>query len=346
MIATAERLKQERKMPYKASSSALRTSYASLMRYRRRSRLGQSLVGKPGPSKVKPLQVQSLKESIRHLTFCPRRTLGTAELYERFRDSVSRRDLRLFINEMRMELRGLQESLERRVQWRWPGAVWSIDDTLTALLPNAQGMIHLLYDLGGRYNLRALGSETIAHGDQVAQNLEELFERVGVPLFLKRDNGSNLNHWRVNEVLGRRGVIPLNSPVYYPPYNGAIEREQAELKKRLFARVGEEPLNKREYRLECEMAAQELNHRRRRVLDGRMPCQALEAGLSRLRGVYNRRKREEVFNTIKAMAVDITRLFDKNGDIDPETSFRYAAETWMQQNSLIRVTFNGKVSPH
>jgi hypothetical protein len=53
--------------------------------------------------------------------------------------------------------------------------------------------------------------------------LEQLFLHDGPPLVLKRDNGSNLNHQAVDEVLARYLVIPLNSPPHYPPYNGAME---------------------------------------------------------------------------------------------------------------------------
>jgi hypothetical protein len=237
MTVAAERLRQEEGSTFKDVCLQLEIPYSSLLRWRRRRWAGQILVGKPGPSKLEPLPVGDLNEAIRGLSFGPRRTMGTGELYERFRDSISRRDLRAYMNEVRLELRGLQQDLERRVEWLWPGAVWSIDDTKTALLPQAQGMIHLLYDLGGRSNLSVLGSETMANGERIAQNLEEAFREFGAPLFLKRDNGANLNHWRVNEVISENSVIPINSPTYYPPYNGAIEHEQLLVKRELLRRV-------------------------------------------------------------------------------------------------------------
>jgi hypothetical protein len=61
---------------------------------------------------------------------------------------------------------------------------------------------------------------------------------------------------------------------------------------------------------------------------------------------YNRRKREEVFESIKRLAVDITRRLGDDQNRVPELAFRYAAETWMQENSLIRVSFPKEVSPH
>jgi len=345
MTAAAERLRQEERTTFKDVCRQLELPYSSLLRWHRR--LGrEALVRKPGPPKLKPLPVGELNQAIRGLSFGPERTRGAGELYRMFADSISRRDLHAYLNEFRLELRGLQKDLERRVEWLLPGSVCSIDDTKAALLPQSQGMAHLLYDLGGRYNLRVLGAETMADGERIAQNLEEAFDVFGAPLFLKRDKGSNLNHWRVNEVLGENSVIPLNSPTHYPPYNGAIEHEQYLVKKELLRRVGGAALNGSEYRLQCEVSGHELNHRQRRVLGGRTPCQALEAGRRLVRMDYNRRKREEVFKQIKRLAVDITRLLRDDRDNVPELAFRYAAETWMQENSLIRVSFPKEVSPH
>jgi hypothetical protein len=57
---------------------------------------------------------------------------------------------------------------------------------------------------------------------------------MGRPLVLKRDNGSNLNHQAVDEVLARYLVLPLKSPPHYPPYNGAIECAVRELVEKIF----------------------------------------------------------------------------------------------------------------
>lgn len=346
MTAAVERLRRTEGATVKDACRLLELPYSSVLRWRRRRLAHEGLVKKPGPPKLAPLPVGELNKAIRDLSFGPGRTMGAGDLYEKFRDSISRRDLRAYLSEIRLELKGLQQDLERRVEWLWPGSVWSIDDTKAALLPQARGMIHLLYDLGGRYNLRVLGAETMADGERVAACLEEAFACFGAPLFLKRDNGGNLNHWRVNETLSRHAVIPLNSPPYYPPYNGAIEREQDRVKKELLRRVGEETLNAREYRLQCEASGNALNHRKRRVLGGRTPCAALQAGLGRIRSEYNRRKREEVFESIKRLAVDIARRLREDRDNVPELAFRCAAETWMQENSLIRVSFPKEVSPH
>ena len=43
----------------------------------------------------------------------------------------------------------------------------------------------------------------------------------------------NMNHIAINDVLAKSFVLPLNSPGYYAPYNGAIEESQRELKRSL-----------------------------------------------------------------------------------------------------------------
>jgi hypothetical protein len=50
-------------------------------------------------------------------------------------------------------------------------------------------------------------------GEEVAGHLDCLFGRFGPPLFCKRDNGGNVNHAAVDDVLGDAMVIPINSPV-------------------------------------------------------------------------------------------------------------------------------------
>jgi len=41
-----------------------------------------------------------------------------------------------------------------------------------------------------------------------------------------------MNHRAINDVLSESFVLPLNSPEYYAPYNGAIEESQREVKKK------------------------------------------------------------------------------------------------------------------
>jgi transposase InsO family protein len=241
-------------------------------------------------------------------------------------------------------LRQEEQALERRIDWLIPGAVWSMDDTKKHWLKERFGHMHLVMDLGSRYNLRALGAEMQANGGLVAGNLEDLFQQYGPPLFMKMDGGSNFKHHEVRRTLAEHWVIPLISPPYYPPYNGGIERGHQQMFRHLDARFGSETVGVRELRLECEVAGHEVNHKRRRSLGERTACYALERG-RHLVGRFGRRERKEVFEEIKTLAVDIAEELDEHTNEAGETAFRYAAETWMQSNNMIRVIRNGEVLP-
>ena len=272
------------------------------------------------------------------------RTPGAGELYDRYRQQISRRDFHALVEAARRELRQEANALQRRVEWLAPGLVWSMDDAQRQRLHTGPGRLHLVQDLGSRYKLGVLGDEVLAHGERIAANLVDLFGRHGAPLIFKRDNGGNLNHHAVNEVFGEFGVIPLNSPAYYPPYNGGIERAQLEMKRQLEARIGDEQVETRVFRLECEVSGHEINHKRRRSLGWQTACQAMESGRPWCR-LFGRRERKEVYEEIKSLAVDIAGELDEHTETAAETAFRYAVETWMQLNQLIRVTRNGEVLP-
>jgi hypothetical protein len=344
MMEIVEQVKQRLGEPYGVVCRELDLPYSSVMRWRSRWKAGEALVGTPGPGKTESLNVAGLNADILELRHGRERTRGTGALLEKYRDQISRRACLALVEAARRELMREEGALERRIEWRVPGLVWSMDDTEVQLLVMGKGRIHLLQDLGSRYKLRVLGDEVMARGERVAENLAELFARRGPPLFLKRDNGSNLNHHAVNEVLDEFGVIPLNSPPHYPPYNGGIERAQMEMQWALEARIGAERVDPRVFRLECEVSGHEVNHRRRRSLGWRTSCHALEDGRPLVK-LFGRRERKEVYEEIKELAVDIAEQLDQHTEAAAETAFRYAAETWMQGNGLIRVSQNGEVLP-
>lgn len=120
------------------------------------------------------------------------------------------------------------------VSWLRPNLAWAMDDC-EKREQGAGGTLHLhnLSDLHSRYRLPPLASECLPCGEEVAGHLHYLFDRFDPPLFCKRDNGGNLNHLAVNQVLEEALVIPINSPPQRAPYNGAIEHSQGEFKRYL-----------------------------------------------------------------------------------------------------------------
>ena len=345
MIGIVEQVKDKLGEPYRLVCRELAVPYSNVMRWRSRQRRGEAAVRKPGPAKAEPLDTARLHEDILRLTFNRKRIGGTTALYGRYQNQISRRDLRVLVEAVRDEVREEQRALERRVEWRIPGAVWSMDDAKNHCLEQQPyGHVHLLQDLGSRYKLKVVGDEVMACGNRVAEHLNGLFRNHGAPLFLKRDNGSNLNHHAVDSLLDEYGVIPLNSPPGYPPYNGGIERAQREIRQELESRIGSEPVDGRTFRLQCEISGYAANHIRRRSLGGRTACRTLEDSRELVRS-FTRRKRMEVYVEIRNLAVDIMEALDEHAGAAVETAFRYAAETWMQLNNIIVVTRNKEVLP-
>jgi transposase InsO family protein len=344
MIEIVEQVQEQLREPYEPVCRELGVPYSSLMRWRNRRQAGKALRRKPGPAKTTPLDFDALHGDILRLHFGRERTGGAGALHDKYRDAISRRDFHALVEAARHEVRQEEQALERRIDWLVPGVVWSMDDTEKHWLDSGFGHVHLVMDLGSRYNLRVLGADVQANGLEVALSLENLFSQYGAPLFMKMDGGSNFRHSVVRQLLADYGVIPLLSPPYYPPYNGSIERGHQEILWLLTTRIGGQKVTARELRLECEVSGHEVNHKRRRSLGWRTACRALDARGPVL-SLFGRRERKGVFDELQALTVDIAQQLDQHTDAVAETAFRYAAETWMQSNHMIRVTRNGEVLP-
>jgi transposase InsO family protein len=114
-----------------------------------------------------------------------------------------------------------------------------------------------------------------ADEDDVAGYLEEAFREHGAPLVLKQDNGAPLNSDKVRALCDRWGVVLLNSPPAYPPFNGKKERRFRDLKGLVRALqyhgVG------RGLDEQVQLALDDLNNQRPRpVLDGRLAREVFE----------------------------------------------------------------------
>lgn len=344
MIETVQSVKQTIREPYSSVCRELGVSYSSLMRWHHRQAVGEELVRKPGPGKVGPLDLVALTDDIRQLAHGRERTHGTGALYALHHEEISRRDLQALVAQVRGEIHQEEQALARQIDWLKPDLVWSMDDAEIKDCDGRRVLLHVVHDLGSRYTLCVLGDDALADGPTIARNLERLFKQYGAPLFFKRDNGSNLNHAEVTKVLSEYGVIPLNSPAHYPPYNGGMEHKQGEIKDQLQLRFADGPRCQPVLVLAAEICGHDLNHVRRPVLGNRTACQTLESGRPVLRQ-FHRRKRKEAFDEIKALAVDITANLEQHTGIGAEVAFRHAAESWMQSNNIIRVHRNGQVLP-
>jgi len=336
-----EAVKTKSSLSYARLARQMGLSYTTLMRWKKRLADGQTTVRKRGPKRVQPLNLSQLKERIHGLDHGKKRSRGTGRLHEDYAGSISRRDLDEMVRQVRSETNRQLAAETCRVSWLRPNLAWAVDDCRKSKAIG-KGALHLhnLTDLCSRYKLPPIASGWLPCGEEVAGHLTNLFERFGPPLFCKRDNGGNLNHTAVNQVLEEALVIPINNPPYTPEYNGAVEHTQGEFKGYL-DRWQWKAETIEGFSLLTETAAHDLNHKPRRCLHGQTACRTFFGGL-RLR--YTKRQRKSIYQWIFDLASEISIRAGKS-TITP-VAWRVAAKQWMVKNGLIRIERAGKVLPH
>ncbi len=182
-------------------------------------------------------------------------------------------------------------------------------------------------------------------GEEIAGYLNEKFCRFDPPLFLKRDNAGNLNHVAVNEVLSEFFVLPLNSPEYYAPYNGAIEESQRELKACLREKlIPELDYSENHSPVYAEVAAHDLNHRLRSCLRGKTSCQVFFSSLGK--PFFSKLERREIYDIVQERVERILVSMNQFGRSARESAWRIAVEFWLQSRGFIKVHIPQKVSPN
>ena len=345
IITTLRQLKQDVHWSYDRLCASMGLSYASFRRWRRRLDCGQPAFLRPGPHKVAPLRLEELRAALCRLNHGHQRSRGVGRLCQQYQDQISRRDLQVLTKTMRRELSDQHQAELRRITWKTPGLVWSLDDAELARLACCRKLhLHQVQDLASRYKFTPWVGEQVL-GETVARDLEQLFLRYGPPLVLKRDNGSNLNQEAVDALLARYLVIPLNSPPHYPPYNGGIERAIREMKTPLRHKILAGGLiPESEVQSWAEMLASELNHRPRGCLHGQVACRVFQDTES-VRRAYTLRKRKKIFDWINNLTSELIQVSTVHTKRQAEAARRRAVETWLQRNGVIIITQNIKVLP-
>jgi hypothetical protein len=230
------------------------------------------------------------------------------------------------------------------VKWLTVGTVWAMDD---CEYDGSDDQGRKLYwnqtqDMASRYRLAPMAGE-FPCGEEIAAYLEAMFDRYGAPLFFKRDNRGNLNHVAVNEVLSRYMVLPLNSPTYYAPYNGAIENAQGQLKRAVRARL-RGPCPREHFEAYAEAATHDVNHQTREVLGGRTACRVF---FDEPRpATFTKMERRNAYEWISTLANDILTCRNGSKAVSSASAWRIAAEAWLAKNGHIKVSMNRKVSPY
>jgi hypothetical protein len=337
-------IKGKTQMPYAIICGAIRIPLSTLGRWRSRQKENCPLLHRPGPKKVEPFDPAVLETEIKALGHGATRSEGTTNLYRRYQETLSRRDLSRMVEQVRREVAVAHRNHLWRIEWLVPGVVWALDGT-EEKLGNETFHLQNLQDLGSRYKFPPLSGECPV-GEEVAGYLSEKFSRFGPPLFLKRDNGGNLNHRAVNEVLAEYFVLPLNSPTYYAPYNGAIEESQRELKgcmrERLmtdFSKIEDPSLA-----IYAEVAAHDLNHWHRPCLQGKTSCQVFFS--SEDKPVFSKWERRAIYDILMGRVERILVSMNEFGQSAREAAWRIAVEFWLQARGFIKVHIPKKVSPN
>ena len=339
-------MREKTGISYRELCGVLRVPWSSFSRWRGRIRKDAVLVKRPGPKKVEPIDPAVLQDDIQSLEHGCKRSAGASRLYACYQERVSRRDLSRMVGQVRHDLWVDQRKNLRQVEWLRPGVVWAMDATEYDQRAADGEKIHLhnTQDLGSRYKfLPMAGGYPV--GEEIAGYLADKFFRFGPPLLLKRDNGGNMNHLAVNEVLAEFFILPLNSPAYYAPYNGAIEESQGELKKCLRDKLGLGASYSRE-QIEpyAEAAVHDLNHRLRGCLGGKTSCQVFFHSENKLS--FTKRDRRDIYDSLMEKVEWILTAMNQSGHAAKESAWRIVVEFWLQSKGFINVHINRKVSPH
>ena len=327
-------------MPYGTICTTLKLSVTSFKRWRYRMRRSMIVVNPPGPKKVEPFS-PSLDTEIRLLDHGEKRSAGTTDLYQRHRFRISRRELGQMVARVRHDLKADRRAHVRWIEWLQPGVVWAMDFTEYDLGAPGKIYVHNTQDLGSRYKFVPMAG-AYPVGEEVAGYLSEKIDRYGAPLVLKRDNGGNMNHSAINDVLAESFVLPLNNPAYYAPYNGAIEESQREVKQCLRKKlVGFDPGD--HISAYAEAAVNDLNHRIRPCLEGKTSCQAFfDAGN---RPTFTKRERREIYDWVMERVERILSTMNRSDQTARQSAWRIAVESWLRSKGYIRVHINQKCHP-
>jgi transposase InsO family protein len=335
-VKQSEQIRRDTGVTFAAQCGAAGISYSSFMRWRARARRREEPVRRPGPGPVGFRDWDRLVADILALHHGRRRTRGTAALLERYRGRLSRREVTAWVRHVRQNLADEQAAETVHIEWKASGLVWAMDGVELTGLGGSD--LQTVQDLGSRYKFPPLAADSLC-GESIAGLLDGLFRRFGPPLFLKRDNGGNQNHQAVNDVLATYGVIPVNSPLAYPRYNGGIEHAQGEFQRVLadLAR-GHSVLPEEHLEAYAAAAAGQLNHQTRPCLGHRTACEVFNAG--RTSTMIDRRERKEVTDELIVMAAGYLELADDWRLVTAMKAWRLAVETWLLAHQAISVSPN------
>lgn len=331
----SEALRTKLSLSARALCRGLALPYRTYLRWRARHQRGQPIIRSPGPKKLNPLPLAALQLRVVQLTHRTHRSFGAPALARELSQGISTRQLAQCVRSHRRQLRQQQRHCFQHIHWTLPNLAWSIDGSETK--PDHSGTklrFAAFADLASRHRFEPRFALELK-GEQIAEHLDQLFHRHGPPLFLKRDNGSNLNCAQVNDVLAQHRVIPLNGPAHYPRYNGAIENSIGHFKKHLL------PCLHTPEHWDLEAIAPlgrglvvQLNAQPRRSLHGRSATQVYQADPRR----WTKRFRQDTFQWIETHWMATLAEMENPNRRSLATAWRASVVAWLRCQALIRVS--------
>jgi len=320
--------------------------YSTLRRWRTRRRRGEPLIRKPGPKKIPELPVAEFRSRVARLAHRNKRSRGVGQLHAEFGHALSRRAIDAEVAEARDQHKRQHREQTLHIQWLQPNLVWAIDACKVKTDKRDPGhVVVLARDLASHFHFDPL----VLPAESAEQNtawLAMLFTHHQSPLFLKRDNGSPFNELHLEDFLAEQCVLPLNSPAYYPPYNGAIEHGVGSFKREIRSCLDpDRPVPALRHFMPLVRAiTHQRNDRPRRSLGGRCPSQVY---FQSHRTRWNRPQRLETFEWISAQVADTLKANrEKLVQRDVHSAWRNAALSWLRCQGLISITQNNKLLPH
>jgi transposase InsO family protein len=343
-VTTFNQYHEEHGVSLRRLCEAAHVGYGAFLRWRRRRDEGRPAVLEPGPRPVGLLDMAAVEQQVESLHHVNCRTHGTGPLYEELRGVISRRKLGALVKQARNEKKAERRAAQRRLEWNSSsGRVWATDTKEIALDDGQKVWFQTMRDLGSRYTLAPCAQHNPT-GKDIAAWLEAAFTEHGAPLFLRMDNAANENCPEVMAVLERHWVIPFNSPLNYPPYNGAVEQAQREIAEGFEDwTAGLSALPAEHIPAYANATINDINHKKRPVLDGRHACQVFTRNAGR--ATLKPGKRKEVVQHLTVMAAFLIDEDTAGNGQHIRKAWRRAVECWLEMNDVIRVVQTPECQP-
>ena len=242
-------------------------------------------------------------------------------------------------NELRSELVANNAKSMIQVEYCEPHLIWSMD----IFIKRYQGVkfyVLQVIDLGSRMKLDPAIKTSDFSSEEVAAHINMLMHIHEPPLFLKRDNGGNLNGGEIKEIMRMFAVIPFNSPAHYPQFNGVMERGQGEVKRYLKVVLkGDKKADM--FSQSVYWAVDRANLRRRKVLNNRSALECWNESFSH----FTRREREAVYNELKVETGRLLEAFSEEKQMRHDafnSAWRKSVCRYLENKGYIKLYRDGQ----